>query len=550
VYGVSQPVCWQRKSQILDTDTESTSRSLGIADIPSYGSEMTVGSVYLCLSAGKKHLSALVSSICKRNDSPDFIGLCTPDELFRGLNNDASQLLDQCLQEQCKRVHFWHDPEEITSGSVGSLLRDLKKFAPTEPRLYIIVAKATSFPSKQQKKLNKVLGKWQAWARQYQHTVLFLCHGSEKTIETAALHANNLLSGLSSAYALDTNHYRYFIHHWNSDAKVIADQEYLLTTSSAATLKAIDIPREHIADSGVAANNSSAQSEIVTTTNVASEISSELDIGIVVASNNLIMNSFDELHSATVIFACSSPTEVVELATMTYQLRSRYRQNIKILIRENVQCLRYADEQFLLKAGATQIIPYVITSTRLVSHIDAIRNINVVRQLPPTLYGLLESRQTSNYRGYADSFVFASSVTKTMDSQRYSGVEHILVRFEPLRGISLEQSLNLCSIKRDGDLITVCRGFIYIFLHACRLNDVGVALRNSLVLPVQDAFGSQSVIHDPDDIAAELELIDLSTDGIPMDIGQKLLASNPEKIQTNKTKDLIAVPLATPYVIN
>ena len=58
------------------------------------------------------------------------------------------------------------------------------------------------------------------------------------------------------------------------------------------------------------------------------------------------------------------------------------------------------------------------------------------------------------------------------------------------------------------------------------------------------------MIHDPDDIAAELELIDLSTDGIPMDIGQKLLASNPEKIQTNKTKDLIAVPLATPYVIN
>jgi hypothetical protein len=78
---------------------------------------------------------------------------------------------------------------------------------------------------------------------------------------------------------------------------------------------------------------------------------------------------------------------------------------------------------------------------------------------------------------------------------------------------------------------------------------VSIALRNSLTLPVQDSFGSQSIIHDTNDIIAELELIDLSTDGIPADIGQKLLASNPEKKQNRSNKNLVSVILAKPYVI-
>lgn len=494
-------------------------------------------------------MPALISSICTRN-TPRFIGLCAPEDLFRGLDEGVSQRLDQCLNTQCKGVHFWHDPEERVLASAVALLRDVKKMPATKPALYIIFLKANAFPTDNQRKLDKILARWQAWARQYQHCVLFLCHGSVKSLETAALHANAFVSGIASFYALDADHYRYFIHHWSSDDKVVADQEYLLTINSTATLEAIDIPNEHTANIDLVVENGIENGAIVTTADIASEISPELQVGITVANNSLIMDSFNELHSATVIFACSSPTEVIGLATMTYKLRSRYQHNIKILIRENVQCLRYADEQFLLKAGASQIIPYIITSTRLVSQIDAIRCNDFARQLPPTLYGLLESRHTSDYRGYADPYTFAASVAKAMDTQRYSGVEHLLVRFEPLRGISLEQSLNLCHIKRDGDLITVCRGFIYIFLHACRLNDVAIALRNSLTLPVQDSFGSQSIIHDPDDVAAELELIDLSTDGIAADIGQKLLASNPEKDQQNNAKNIMTVSLATPYVID
>tara|TARA_R110001592_G_scaffold50620_4_gene156431 strand:- start:9849 stop:11381 length:1533 start_codon:yes stop_codon:yes gene_type:complete len=510
---------------------------------------MRPGSIYLCVSAGKKHVPALISSICTSN-TPRFIGLCEPESLFRGLDELVSQRLDQCLNTQFKDVHFWHDPEEKVSASAAILLRDVKKMPSVKPALYIIFLKSNAFPTDNQRKLDKVLARWQAWARQYQHCILFLCNGSVKSLETAALQANAFLSGIASFYALDADHYRYFIHHWSSDDNVIAKQEYLLSTNSAATLEAIDIPSGDTANIDLAVESGIETGQIVTTDGLAAEISSELHVGISVASNSLIMDSFDELHSATVIFTCSSPTEVVELATMTYKLRSRYKHNIKILIRENVQCLRYADEQFLLKAGASQIIPYIITSTRLVSLIDAIRCNDFARQLPPTLYGLLESRNTSDYRGYADPYIFAASVGKAMDAQRYSGVEHLLVRFEPLRGISLEQSLNLCHIKRDGDLVTVCRGFIYIFLHACRINDVAIALRNSLTLPVQDSFGSQSIIHDPDDVAAELELIDLSTDGIPADIGQKLLASNPEKDQKIQAKHLITVSLATPYVID
>jgi cellulose biosynthesis protein BcsE len=509
---------------------------------------MAPGAAYLCLSAGKKHIPAPIANTCANDHAPHFIGLCTADELFHDLDDDSTQTLNHSLSEQCKHAHFWHDPEQKSTASASALLRDLKKAAPAKPALFIIYLKAAAFPTNHSK-LSKVLAGWQAWARKHQHSVLFLGHGSAKTLESAALNANHYLSGIASLYALDINHYRYFIHHWGSSSKVVADREYLLTTNANGVLEAIDIPNEHTANNDLAAQEDIAHGGIYTTVSVANEITARLEVHAAVANNSLIMNYLDELHSATVIFACASPAEVIEIATMTYQLRSRYKQRIKVLIRENVQCLRYADEQFLFKAGANQIIPYIITSTRLVSQIEAVRGDQFARQLPPTLYGLLESRQTVDYRGYADAHSFAAAIGKVMDAQRYSGVEHILVRFEPLRGISLKQSLNLCHINRDGDLITVCRGFIYLFLHACRLSNVSIALRNSLTLPVQDSFGSQSIIHDTNDIIAELELIDLSTDGIPADIGQKLLASNPEKKQNRSNKNLVSVILAKPYVI-
>ena len=71
-------------------------------------------------------------------------------------------------------------------------------------------------------------------------------------------------------------------------------------------------------------------------------------------------------------------------------------------------------------------------------------------------------------------------------------MEFALVKLDLLPNITPEAYLNMCNIQREGDVLTVCKGAIYLFLQGVRMTDLPVALHNIFTLPIRDIFSSQT----------------------------------------------------------
>ncbi|MCV5960076.1 BcsE family c-di-GMP-binding protein, partial [Escherichia coli] len=72
-------------------------------------------------------------------------------------------------------------------------------------------------------------------------------------------------------------------------------------------------------------------------------------------SNQELIAMLNNPRSSTIVFSCDNQSEVQQIALDCYRLRSAYGRQLKIIVRETQQCLRYADEKFLLRAGANFI---------------------------------------------------------------------------------------------------------------------------------------------------------------------------------------------------
>ena len=116
-------------------------------------------------------------------------------------------------------------------------------------------------------------------------------------------------------------------------------------------------------------------------------------------------------------------------------------------------------------------------------------------------------RPYSLFHGYCDPQDFVGYVQRAFGNARYGELTHLLIQLKPLEGISMEQTLGLCRLRREGDLLTIANGMVYLFLYACSVDDVDTALHNSLDLPVNDIFSGRQVYHQPNTINSELKAI-------------------------------------------
>ncbi len=105
-----------------------------------------------------------------------------------------------------------------------------------------------------------------------------------------------------------------------------------------------------------------------------------------------------------------------------------------------------------------------------------------------------------------------------------------------LPGMSAEECLRLCHIRRDGDIATACNHAIYILFSAVRMNDAQVALNNIFDIPVSDLFHSHIIIEDNYDFELELNniikhAVDIPSDATTISTEQHISSINKEHIR-------------------
>lgn len=441
----------------------------------------------------------------------------TQRNVFNGLNEQDQQALAYLCQSRSAGCFFNHSSKTL---NLKQLLRDTERLSLPRKSGLCVVLNEDSFDRSSPAKLQQALGAWRRFCRRGQYRIMFLVCGPCETLRPLLKRHSKTLSGIATQTRMSKQRYSLLIDHWLSPQGMLAHQEFLLELDSHHAIKHLEQLLKPQANATI---ESSDVDTIYTVQRLKEELNQSANVIAEQSDNSALLESLDGVVAATVIFDCQQADDIETLALMIYQLRASAGEQLKILVRESLRCLRAADEAYLLRAGCSLIIPHGVHASAMHSLVAAIQGHIFTRNLPSSLNKLIETRPYSSDYGYTEPAAFARYARRAFDNSLFSELQHLIVELMPLPGISIEQIFGLCRLRREGDLLTVVGGKVYFFLYACSLRDVDTALRNSLDLPVNDLFASRLLHCDADDIDELLDKLLLASPSINALRARKLM---------------------------
>ncbi|MBB6114150.1 cellulose biosynthesis protein BcsE [Rahnella inusitata] len=210
-------------------------------------------------------------------------------------------------------------------------------------------------------------------------------------------------------------------------------------------------------------------------------------------------------RAATVVFALGGNDEVEVIARQIHRLRMQRGNSLKIVIREMNSSLRYVDQRLLQACGANLVVPHAARLSNFLTLLDDLQNLSFTRHVPEDIEVLLDSRLPTHHKGYLPLPAFCT-VMKDIWTHASLATESrgILISLRPASGISPQQAMSLCSLRRDGDILTVTEKHLYLFLSNCQVSDVASVLDFLFTLPVKEVFTSQTFWSQERDIQTEV----------------------------------------------
>ncbi|WP_310649221.1 cellulose biosynthesis protein BcsE [Vibrio alginolyticus] len=329
-------------------------------------------------------------------------------------------------------------------------------------------------------------------------------HLTTSLLKPILISHNRHIAGLATMTSLDDARYCYLVDFWSNKHGVITQHEYILTKTKDKTLKATSYETHQ---SHVMPEDKSDSDRIYVSRRAFRE-SVKAPKGMRVAeSNQELIAMLDNPRSSTIIFSCDNQSEVQQIALDCYRLRSAYGRRLKIIVRETQQCLRYADEKFLLRAGANFISHAQIPHMRFMTQVEAIQGQRLTRPIPESLEALLKYDFEFGSKGYLQNQDFSQYCIDVISHSTHSSVNFALIKLNLLPGMTAEECLRLCHIRRDGDVVTACNKALYVVFSAIRQSDIDIALNNIFEFPVRDLFHSTHTFDTQLDIETELKFI-------------------------------------------
>lgn len=195
-----------------------------------------------------------------------------------------------------------------------------------------------------------------------------------------------------------------------------------------------------------------------------------------------------EAVAATFVLAFTPATDFDAWARCIFDLRKRGGPRVKILVREVGSRLRYNQETLAVRLGANLVVPAELSTTRFLSLSTMVQGQVFPHSLPSSYEHALQQAMPEQERGYLPPAEFTRAVRTALAQSRVLGVQVALLRLPLAYGLLPLDALRYCKIKRAGDLCSADQASIYLFLYACRENDVDATLGRLFTLPVGELF--------------------------------------------------------------
>lgn len=383
-----------------------------------------------------------------------------------------------------------------TSEALKGLTEDIMRSFNPHNSLLLLNSPHTLWLTLNPRQLAKWCQRVDQWLKQNSVTLLLISYGHDgESLKINLLPLYKILAGLSFMQ-VRANYFDYDVSWWSNKGGVTARLTAKLSgNESGWTLRSesLEQPQSYDDDYLYYVNQSVLEGAPALSKNWR-----------LCANNEEVVDRSRYTQAATVILSISSNAEIQQLARQIHNLRLQRGNGLKLVVRELKQCLRYNDERLLLACGTSLIVPYNAPLSRFLTLVDALQGQLFTRPVITDIEQLLNAMTPLQVKGPVPLVKFCQYLKQiTTSSLQDKELQSLLVAFKTVPGLSAKQALTLCHFRRDGDFVTIANGHMYLFLSACRLNDLDIALSYIFRLPIDEIFTSRSVWQESREIAGE-----------------------------------------------
>lgn len=455
--------------------------------------ELKPASIYAILAPLDNFATELALHSINKSSTTDIYIVSSQIETF--FDSSFSANINHAYDQN--RVHpfsFSADTREWPKEQIiKSTLKELNAYKHLNNSLVLVHFNTADLASLSQQQLINCVQAYKKFSRETGACVLFIASGPD-VVNTRFLfrRLNTTLDGLvyvDNDSAMRVLEYDY----WHHSTGIVASQQYQLTISDGQyVVQQNNIAEKETHSAGVFADEYDVwivQSAIPEGTKLPSKYKTVKD-------NTELFSKGPKLEAATLVFAVTRYTDLALLGKQCFELRKNCGRWLKLVIQNVDGVIRHQDECLFLTLGVNLILYSFSEPSRLLSQIQSIQGFQFSRPLPPSVEHVLKFTENTFSKGYLPFIEFTKQVEVHSDSAVNLGVSGVLVKLELLPRIDPIHPLHLFHIKREGDVFSLVDNTVYLYLHACRENDVNNAIKHLFKLETSDFFSQQNIISD------------------------------------------------------
>ncbi|MFH4645957.1 cellulose biosynthesis protein BcsE [Vibrio alginolyticus] len=477
-----------------------------ISGLSAITSEKEISSVYVNLFTHKQMVIDYLFSTLPENNNTSLTSFTDKETFLSALNDEALCKFNELSTLHIEQCFFLSNKFTNKAPNAINLVKDIHQTNIKKLSTYILVVPDSLLSSSDDYFVSIFLRNLNELANNKKLTISVCIYGYLTTslLKPILISHNRYIAGLATMTSLDDARYCYLVDFWSNKHGVISQDEYLLSNTKDKKLKATSYETHQ----PCAIQEDKSDSDRIYISRGAFRESEKAPKGMSMAeSNQELIAMLNNPRSSTIVFSCDNQSEVQQIALDCYRLRSAYGRQLKIIVRETQQCLRYADEKFLLRSGANFISHAQIPPMRFMTQVEAIQGQMLTRPIPDSLEALLKYDLKFGSKGYLQNQDFSQYCIDVISHSTHSNVNFALIKLNLLPGMTAEECLRLCHIRRDGDVVTACNKALYVLFSAIRHSDIDIALNNIFEFPVRDLFHSTHTFDTQLDIETELKFI-------------------------------------------
>ncbi|HHF3127898.1 TPA: cellulose biosynthesis protein BcsE [Vibrio alginolyticus] len=477
-----------------------------ISGLSAITSEKEISSVYVNLFTHKQMVIDYLFSTLPENNNTSLTSFTDKETFLSALNDEALCKFNELSTLHIEQCFFLSNKFTNKAPNAINLVKDIRQTNIKKLSTYILVVPDSLLSSSDDYFVSVFLRNLNELASNKKLTISVCIYGHLTTslLKPILISHNRYIAGLATMTSFDDARYCYLVDFWSNKHGVISQDEYLLSNTKDKKLKATSYETHQPR----AIQEDKSDSDRIYISRGAFRESEKAPKGMSIAeSNQELIAMLNNPRSSTIVFSCDNQSEVQQIALDCYRLRSAYGRQLKIIVRETQQCLRYADEKFLLRSGANFISHAQIPPMRFMTQVEAIQGQMLTRPIPDSLEALLKYDLKFGSKGYLQNQDFSQYCIDVISHSTHSNVNFALIKLNLLPGMTAEECLRLCHIRRDGDVVTACNKALYVLFSAIRHSDIDIALNNIFEFPVRDLFHSTHTFDTQLDIETELKFI-------------------------------------------